>query len=1079
MRDLAFPPFHLHLRLRSQRASALVTTLLVITVLTIIVVAFMQSMSIERMTARSYANIEQARLAAEAGANYAEGLLQNLVSRYPDSATVWLTNLGGANHQATVFYFRATPTNASGVLPPAALPSAFGNATEIRAWPLISGITNSALSGNLTSLFPPDNLGLGSVNLNRNKAMGSRSFDGSTNPPTVEAYWVPILHDPTKTNQPDPAKPDFNPIISRYAFVVEDESFKANWNTANLSPTAAALVGTNFSEVALSQVLSEQGLASRRNEITNAAAQFRQLGGEAQKTDRALNQFAESGQDLEGELRWGASRHGSALNLSRGGVKRLNLNEVVQDTFDPDVIRVQLDKMAQAITNSNAIPLFGQRLHRQPLNATQASVLNQTNLVATTNAAAYVTKITANIRDYVDADIQPTVVSTNGTVFIDQTPDTTHVVGHNSVGNNDSPNAYTAFGKEAGPKFMEVLWRIRLLSFDPPVRDVDATSTAANFDFTLDYYFQFWNPTTKDITAEDLGPGAFIEVSDQLGWDTAGGTVIPPGRPFRLPLTSFVDGNGNPLVFKAGAMTTLTTDDRPCVTFMQDVPGGANAVFRPNASTAANLVSGTNLNRVRRYQGQTFRTANDSDATTYWRSNGYSHIPASRVRALRINPNFQTSGRAGTSSSDYSTKVLLGNSRGIIESFGGVGITSSVSINNDTGNRLSPAPPTLEPTQAFSSSTQFFWVRGSSVRGNNGSGSQRGDGRANAEAISIQKYRSGGDEDQFRTYQTKASNDAAKGDTSFGRHLILNFLTPTFPFPRGWEDYYALLQTANAAPSFIRDNKIETIGELGNVYDPARQVNPNLPATTAPLQARGGGRSLFIGRPEQNTANNRSGLWDGNQTSSSRNWTAWRLVDVFDNRSELQLDGIINPNGLLRDSGASLRAMLKQIRLNPRPIGEAPNASTALSDSEVALVIDSLRSRLQGGNSTYNANMIQPLWERGEISEISAFLPATHVLGNGTVLLDRTLEQIANRLIGLIEPKGNTFTIYSIGEKVDQMPNGALKSRGLSFLRRTIRFTPVFDPPLPASDGVEFPNMADRFRPPARYEITVLEERDF
>lgn len=51
----------------SQDGSALISTLLVITVLTIIIIAFLQSMSLERKTARSYLNRYKASLAAEAG----------------------------------------------------------------------------------------------------------------------------------------------------------------------------------------------------------------------------------------------------------------------------------------------------------------------------------------------------------------------------------------------------------------------------------------------------------------------------------------------------------------------------------------------------------------------------------------------------------------------------------------------------------------------------------------------------------------------------------------------------------------------------------------------------------------------------------------------------------------------------------------------------------------------------------------------------------------------------------------------------------------------------------------------------
>ncbi len=52
---------------RQAKASSLIITLLVLVVLSTIVVAFMQSMSIERMTAKSVANTYQAQLAAEAG----------------------------------------------------------------------------------------------------------------------------------------------------------------------------------------------------------------------------------------------------------------------------------------------------------------------------------------------------------------------------------------------------------------------------------------------------------------------------------------------------------------------------------------------------------------------------------------------------------------------------------------------------------------------------------------------------------------------------------------------------------------------------------------------------------------------------------------------------------------------------------------------------------------------------------------------------------------------------------------------------------------------------------------------------
>lgn len=55
--------------------SALVLTLLIVTVMSIIVAAFMQSVSVERMTSKSYANIAKAEMAAEAGIKFAQAYL--------------------------------------------------------------------------------------------------------------------------------------------------------------------------------------------------------------------------------------------------------------------------------------------------------------------------------------------------------------------------------------------------------------------------------------------------------------------------------------------------------------------------------------------------------------------------------------------------------------------------------------------------------------------------------------------------------------------------------------------------------------------------------------------------------------------------------------------------------------------------------------------------------------------------------------------------------------------------------------------------------------------------------------------
>ena len=98
-----------------EKASALVTTLLVVVVLSTIVVAFLQSMSLERAVSRSIANKFQADLAADAGANM---ICQAIAESIGTNAgfLVLSTNIQSSLHP--VFYIQTgSNSSASNVLP--------------------------------------------------------------------------------------------------------------------------------------------------------------------------------------------------------------------------------------------------------------------------------------------------------------------------------------------------------------------------------------------------------------------------------------------------------------------------------------------------------------------------------------------------------------------------------------------------------------------------------------------------------------------------------------------------------------------------------------------------------------------------------------------------------------------------------------------------------------------------------------------------------------------------------------------------------------------------------------------------
>ena len=116
----------------------LVITLLVIVVLAVAAVAFMQNTSTERQTARSQGSQYRAQLAAEAGASAAMATVADLITRYPDSVTVWQNIGGGAvngtSNEATVLYARANGANSN----VGASPAAFGGDVQLLAIPLVS-----------------------------------------------------------------------------------------------------------------------------------------------------------------------------------------------------------------------------------------------------------------------------------------------------------------------------------------------------------------------------------------------------------------------------------------------------------------------------------------------------------------------------------------------------------------------------------------------------------------------------------------------------------------------------------------------------------------------------------------------------------------------------------------------------------------------------------------------------------------------------------------------------------------------------------------------------------------------------
>ena len=341
----------------------------------------------------------------------------------------------------------------------------------------------------------------------------------------------------------------------------------------------------------------------------------------------------------------------------------------------------------------------------------------------------------------------------------------------------------------------------------------------------------------------------------------------------------------------------------------------------------------------------------------------------------------------------------------------------------------------------------------------------------------------------------------------------------------GWPDYfttgsdtptgttYPSLNKATA-PMLIANAPITSIGQLGDVFDPAR-----LPATGGGdiSLSRGGGRTLKIGQHDDRydatpPTNNSDGV------SPSNGWATWRLTDIFSAyplntktsqlAEPLELPARINVNGLLRDNGVALRAALTGFAFQPAtttdPLihgdthaspylaGQKLNldaATGSTSASGLSALVNAVKNRFSQapGSVPYG-----PIFERGELGELvggdKQFLfgasplnmtgaPSNTNLVNdpnnssASVDMNRTFdhsrEEVFRRLSELICTRGDTFTVYCVGQSLLQTATTSpVKITGTHRTKVTFRLVPL------APDGSNFHPAYDANGKPLTYDFT-------
>ena len=754
-------------RTTAKRGFALVLTLITVVLLTIMAVAFLSSASLEQATARATAHAAKADLAARTAVNTAIARLVGNLSLYPDSATTWETIKG--NSGTVLYYHDKTPDQG---LPPA----------NLYVFPLASGGLEKLATEKINSLPILDDSNSFDLNHARyvNDLQGWIGAPvGASSRPEFRGQWIEQTDSDSK-------------VTARYAYWVEDESFKADANLMGKTPRGSASLGVNPTEIPWQGILKAlfalrtdfdliaSDIYSTRSQFASSSFYgFRQINNvSAQDSNYDFSSLADS-------AKFEATLHAGTANLSRSGSKRVNLNKVISSSTDAREIRTQLDEIISAITYHT--PNFAQRFYRTGPSKNSFDV---DGTGSPSNQTIYLNKIAANIRDYVDTDSQPTIVNNDADLTVNIGAGPAHSLpGGGASGRNE----VVAIGKEAVPFIQEYLLRVKQDIFS------NRLGTSATYKLEMDHYIEVWNMTNKDITPDQLGSNPFFRIANQFGWDAGGASDIPesPSRDFSIPLSSFENSSGVPLSFPAGTATILTTDPSPLPSTFPGVDG--SRVFRPQAGTPADS--------FRIYEG-----------TTQKRSG--SNL---RVNSIPRPNNSPTS-------ADLETEVILGNDSGMLESFGAPAVYY-VTANVDDGN---------SNADSIHADTTQYYFRASSLKGNasGATPSQVGDPRTNNEQLATTT--STVDDDQT-AYKLEAWNSPSQiPNTTFTR-LNANYVNPTL-----WNDFATNTADAAHAPAVVANAALVSIGQLGDIFEPVRSIGVSRTID----YSRGGGRTFRVGQPD-------------------------------------------------------------------------------------------------------------------------------------------------------------------------------------------------------------------------------------
>ena len=257
--------FFAHSTQRTSRSSALLISLLMLSLITIIAVAFLGTMNWELSASRRNYDNQKAQALAMLGMNTAVAQLRHGLDTWDNPYSNFATN-------PPAFYWSMSP----GLLTRWSYTSTTPQSTYRLFSVSATNLANSTPIGDGTYAVTT-NL----VNLNAVMGDGTFPIAGITNTtvvgataPNISVYWVNVLKNPASATASSS-----NPLVGRYAFWIDDENAKINVNTADgtMKYTTNSLGLGSPSEVSL-QALQQGGAALSTTVATNIVYLARTTG---------------------------------------------------------------------------------------------------------------------------------------------------------------------------------------------------------------------------------------------------------------------------------------------------------------------------------------------------------------------------------------------------------------------------------------------------------------------------------------------------------------------------------------------------------------------------------------------------------------------------------------------------------------------------------------------------------------------------------------------------------------------------------------------------------------------------------